>query len=119
MHVRWILVALVGGLGLAWHESSPVIGYITLLGCLVLFALRKIDDGLGRLERTFRENHTELSRRLPRPMASARQETISAPDLPPLSDIFIRDPNWSNPHGSQRIAGAQPPPEVDSHTGIN
>jgi|SRR5450755_754533 hypothetical protein len=102
MRLRWIIAALVGGLGIAWHEASPITGYMSVLGFMVLLALKQI----GEIESKDPEHSAELDRDLSVFSAPLPQKSPSAPASARVSDIFNRDPNWINRNKSQPIASA-------------
>jgi hypothetical protein len=42
MRLRWIIIAGLIGLVVAWREASLVGLYIAMIGCMILYALRTI-----------------------------------------------------------------------------
>lgn len=56
MRVRWILVALAIGIYFAWRSDNLMAAYFTSFGCMILYALRKIE---GRLIKTPAPEPTE------------------------------------------------------------
>lgn len=48
MRVRWILVALAIGMYFAWRSDNLMAAYLTALGCMVLYSLRRIEGRMIR-----------------------------------------------------------------------
>jgi hypothetical protein len=44
MRLRWIIVAGVVGLAMAWCEASFLAVYIAMIGCMILYGLRVISQ---------------------------------------------------------------------------
>jgi hypothetical protein len=42
MQLRWIIVAGVAALVVAWWEASFLVLYVGMIGCMILYGLRKI-----------------------------------------------------------------------------
>lgn len=49
MRVRWIAVAFFVGSFFAWTHASTVEGYLTVGGCLFLWAIRSLEGEVRRL----------------------------------------------------------------------
>ena len=50
MRLRWIIVAGVVGLAIAWCEASFLAVYIAMIGCMILYGLRVISLQLGKCD---------------------------------------------------------------------
>jgi hypothetical protein len=51
MRFRWIIIALAFGMYLAWRDQNTIAGYLTVFGCTIAYALRKIEWKLMAIER--------------------------------------------------------------------
>ena len=50
MRARWVIIALAIGMYLAWRDQNTIAGYLTVIGCTIAYALRKIEWKLMAIE---------------------------------------------------------------------
>jgi hypothetical protein len=105
MRARWIIIALAIGMYLAWRDQNTIAAYLTVFGCTIAFALRKIEWKLMAIERELSKwNAEELDR---------TDEPDDGGGLPLFQGYRVRrvpDQTFVRPRQIQTIPVFTPPP---------